>query len=289
MELVRGRQTCQGRQKLLRCQCARSHMSSWAAAWVPSPHRPGGHRPVALLSEVEVTIDSLGSIVIDLRDRRALNKNRTILNVGDGLMGAGRTILGIKRTIDIIGATLMMLLFAPLAAIVALGVKLSSPGPVFFIQNHIGRNGEAIRFLKFRTMRSGADEELAALATANEADGPIFKIREDPRITSIGRLLRKLSIDELPQLVHVLAGQMSLVGPRPPLASEVEHYGEWESQRMMVKPGLTCIWQVSGRSDLDFDTWVEMDIEYIKTWSLINDLRLLALTVPAVALGRGAY
>ena len=138
-------------------------------------------------------------------------------------------------------------------------------------------------------MRSGADEELAALATANEADGPIFKIREDPRITSIGRLLRKLSIDELPQLVHVLAGQMSLVGPRPPLASEVEHYGEWESQRLMVKPGLTCIWQVSGRSDLDFDTWVEMDIEYIKTWSLINDLRLLALTVPAVALGRGAY
>jgi lipopolysaccharide/colanic/teichoic acid biosynthesis glycosyltransferase len=127
------------------------------------------------------------------------------------------------------------------------------------------------------------------LVELNEATGPIFKVRDDPRMTKVGRVLRKLSIDEMPQLLHVLSGKMSLVGPRPPLPEEVVTYSEFEWQRLSVQPGITCIWQVSGRSDLDFDTWVQMDIQYIEEWTLSSDLRLLLRTVPAVLTGRGAY
>jgi lipopolysaccharide/colanic/teichoic acid biosynthesis glycosyltransferase len=138
-------------------------------------------------------------------------------------------------------------------------------------------------------MRVGSDAMKQHLGEANEADGPIFKIKRDPRITPVGRILRKLSIDELPQLVHVLRGHMSLVGFRPPLADEFEQYCDWERQRVRAKPGLTCIWQVSGRSDLDFGTWVKMDLEYIERWSLWLDIKILLLTIPAVLSGRGAY
>ena len=187
-----------------------------------------------------------------------------------------------------IGA-LMLAALSPVLACAALMVKLSSRGPVFFAQERVGCRGRRFRFLKFRTMRDGAEEERCRLDGLNELDGPVFKIRDDPRITRAGRILRKFSVDELPQLFHVLSGKMSLVGPRPPLCEEVEAYSRWDAQRLLVKPGLTCIWQVSGRSNLSFHTWVDMDIEYIRRWSLWVDVKLLARTVPAVLSGRGAY
>jgi lipopolysaccharide/colanic/teichoic acid biosynthesis glycosyltransferase len=138
-------------------------------------------------------------------------------------------------------------------------------------------------------MRVNAEEEKAQLTALNEHSGPIFKIREDPRVTSVGRWLRRTSLDELPQLFHVASGRMSLVGPRPHLPEEVAMYGSRAYRRLSVKPGVTCIWQVSGRSDLDFDTWIDLDLEYIQRWSLWSDIKLLVLTVPAVLSGRGAY
>jgi lipopolysaccharide/colanic/teichoic acid biosynthesis glycosyltransferase len=171
----------------------------------------------------------------------------------------------------------------------ALMVRLSSRGPVFYVSDRVGRRGRQFRFLKFRTMCYDAETKRHELDGQNEVDGPVFKIRVDPRITRVGRLLRKLSLDELPQFAHVLSGKMSLVGPRPPLPEEVAEYGAWEAQRLLVKPGLTCIWQVSGRSDLGFHTWMSMDIEYIRDWSLWLDLKLLARTPAAVLSGHGAY
>ena len=142
---------------------------------------------------------------------------------------------------------------------------------------------------KFRSMKVEAHEDRDEILHLNELEGPVFKIRDDPRVTRVGRAIRKLSIDELPQLLNVLAGDMSLVGPRPPLPEEYETYGPRERQRLAVKPGITCIWQVSGRSDLDFETWVDMDLEYIEGWTIRQDLKLLVLTIPAVLSGRGAY
>jgi lipopolysaccharide/colanic/teichoic acid biosynthesis glycosyltransferase len=205
------------------------------------------------------------------------------------LLSAPAWMLGIKRLMDVVVGILAIVVLSPAMLATAIAVKLTSPGPVFFTQERIGKDGEAFRFVKFRTMKVGADTMKADLHEANEADGPIFKIKKDPRITRAGRIMRKLSIDELPQLIHVVRGQMSLVGCRPPLTDEYEQYCDWERQRVRAKPGLTCIWQVSGRSDLDFSTWVKMDLEYIEQWSLWLDIRILFLTIPAVLSGRGAY
>jgi lipopolysaccharide/colanic/teichoic acid biosynthesis glycosyltransferase len=205
------------------------------------------------------------------------------------LLSAPRWKLGLKRLIDLVVAVLALIVLSPLLLATAVAVKLSSPGPVFFTQERIGKQGVPFRFVKFRTMRVGADQMKEQLEAENEAEGPIFKMRRDPRITPVGRILRKLSIDELPQLIHVVAGQMSLVGVRPPLPHEFEQYCDWERQRVMAKPGLTCIWQISGRSDLDFSTWVKLDLQYIEKWSLWLDFKILFLTVPAVLSGRGAY
>lgn len=207
----------------------------------------------------------------------------------EGLLGAARLQLGIKRFLDIVIAVVALVLLAPLMAIVAILIKMSSPGPVFFGQERLGRKGERFRLLKFRTMCGDASRLPAHQELVNEVDGPVFKMRRDPRVTKVGFYLRKLSIDEIPQLLHVISGRMSIVGPRPPIPSEVDTYNTWELQRLGVKPGLTCIWQVSGRSDLDFNTWMQMDIEYIAEWSLGLDLRLIAKTLPAVFSGRGAY
>jgi lipopolysaccharide/colanic/teichoic acid biosynthesis glycosyltransferase len=206
-----------------------------------------------------------------------------------GLHAAARWQLTIKRAVDVIGASLALLLLSPVLIAAAIAVKLSSPGPVFYVSDRVGKDGVTFRFAKFRSMRSNAEYEKPHLVELNEATGPIFKVRDDPRMTKVGRVLRKLSIDEMPQLLHVLSGKMSLVGPRPPLPEEVVTYSEFEWQRLSVQPGITCIWQVSGRSDLDFDTWVQMDIQYIEEWTLSSDLRLLLRTVPAVLTGRGAY
>lgn len=195
-----------------------------------------------------------------------------------------------KRVIDVLGASLALILLSPVFAITALSIALTSPGPVLFRQVRVGRDGEEFSMLKFRSMYAGAEQVKEELGGLNEHEsGPVFKIRNDPRITSVGRFIRRFSIDELPQLVHVLSGEMSLVGPRPPIPEEVDEYGPRELTRLTVKPGLTCIWQVSGRSEVDFETWMEMDIEYIDNWSLALDFKLLLRTIYAVVSGRGAY
>jgi exopolysaccharide biosynthesis polyprenyl glycosylphosphotransferase len=201
-----------------------------------------------------------------------------------------RWLLRLKRVIDIVGALAALLLLSPVFLVTAIAVASTSPGPVFFRQQRVGHLGKEFSFIKFRSMYIDAEARKAELEAHNHHEsGPIFKMLNDPRITPVGRIMRKLSIDELPQFFHVLSGEMSLVGPRPPLPAEVAKYRPHEFGRLLAKPGITCIWQVSGRSDLDFATWVEMDIAYITNWSLWLDLKLLLKTVPAVLSGRGAY
>jgi len=199
------------------------------------------------------------------------------------------TWLVLKRCMDIAGATSALLIISPILLTTAAAVKLTSPGPVFFRQLRVGKDGKPFYMLKFRSMHKNAEAAQAELMKYNEASGPVFKIRDDPRITPVGRFIRKYSIDELPQLWHVLVGEMSLVGPRPPIPSEVADYEDWHRRRLEVKPGLTCIWQVCGRSDVSFDEWMRMDIEYIETRTLLLDIKLLLKTIPAVLGGRGAY
>lgn len=194
-----------------------------------------------------------------------------------------------KRLVDLGGSSVGLALTAPVVLLAALAIKLDTPGPVFHRQVRLGRDGLPFVMLKLRSMTVDARERQASLLSANEMRGPVFKIRSDPRITRVGRILRKASIDELPQLWHVLAGQMSLVGPRPPLPEEVATYEPWQRERLAVKPGLTCTWQVSGRSDIAFEQWVQMDIEYVRRRSFWLDLKLLLATIPAVISGRGAY
>jgi lipopolysaccharide/colanic/teichoic acid biosynthesis glycosyltransferase len=244
----------------------------------------------ATKAHAEPAVDDV-HVVIDLRSKTeaVAADTRPYLDETANLLSAPVWKLQAKRALDIIGATVALLVFSPLFVITSLAIAITSPGPLLYISERIGRHGVPFRFFKFRSMRMDADSWLTDLQDVNEADGPIFKIRQDPRITTVGRWIRKLSLDELPQLFHVLSGKMSLVGPRPPIPSEVEEYGEWEFQRLLAKPGLTCIWQVSGRSDVDFATWVEMDLEYIQNWSLGLELKLLVKTMPAVWSGRGAY
>lgn len=194
-----------------------------------------------------------------------------------------------KRAIDMTGAALGLLALLPLFAVVALAVKLTSRGPVFFRQRRSGRGGRPFFMVKFRTMCVDAEARKAELMTRNEQDGPAFKIKNDPRVTPIGKLLRRTSIDELPQLWNVLVGDMSLVGPRPLPCNETRACETWHRQRLDVTPGLTCIWQVRGRSQVSFADWVRMDVQYIRSRSLAQDLKLLLLTMPAVVGGKGAH
>lgn len=194
-----------------------------------------------------------------------------------------------KRALDVIVASIALVLLAPLMLLIALAIKMDSPGPVLFRQIRIGKGGKPFWFFKFRSMVKNAEQMKRELITKNEVrGGPVFKMRNDPRITRVGRFLRRYSLDELPQLIHVLHGEMSLVGPRPPLPSEVASYGEWELRRLSVTPGLTCLWQISGRSDIGFREWVELDHIYIDTMSFWTDLKILLFTIPAVITGKGA-
>ncbi|MBI2939292.1 MAG: sugar transferase [Chloroflexi bacterium] len=195
----------------------------------------------------------------------------------------------IKRVLGLVGAAGSLVLFAPLMLAIALAIRLDSAGPVVVRQTRIGRGGKPFPFFKFRSMRVGAERELDKLMALNEASGPIFKMRNDPRLTRVGRILRRLSLDELPQLYNVLRGEMSLVGPRPGFPFEVERYEEWHRRRLEVSPGITGLWQVSGRSDIPFDEMALLDIWYIENWSLTLDLKILVRTVPAVLFGVGAY
>jgi len=195
----------------------------------------------------------------------------------------------LKSVVDWAGAALITLLLLPLMTVVALAVRLTSRGPVLFRQDRVGRDGRTFEMLKFRSMRQGADREHTVLAGPSDGDGVLFKLREDPRVTTVGKVLRRLSLDELPQLFNVLAGQMSLVGPRPPLPSEVSQYEARVRRRLRVKPGLTGLWQVGGRSDLSWEEGVRLDVFYAENWTVFGDLLILARTAKAVVTGRGAY
>lgn len=239
-----------------------------------------------------VVIDLRDGTVIDLRTEKVEAPPRDVrifVDEREGLLAARPWQVGVKRAVDIVTSILVLILLSPVLLLAAAAVKLTSRGPLLYTQDRVGKGGRIFRFAKFRSMRDGAHTELHDLQHLNELDGPVFKIKDDPRITGVGRFMRKFSIDELPQLVHVLTGRMTLVGPRPPLPAEVATYDEWQRQRLLVKPGITCIWQVSGRSDLDFTTWVSLDVEYIRTWTPWLDFLILLRTVPAVILARGAY
>jgi exopolysaccharide biosynthesis polyprenyl glycosylphosphotransferase len=193
----------------------------------------------------------------------------------------------LKGLLDKFAAIIGLVLSSPiwLAAIIA--IKIDSRGPIFFKQVRSGLNGRRFNLYKFRTMCSDAELQKRQLRDRNEMSGPVFKIKNDPRITTVGRFLRKYSVDELPQLVNILKGEMSLVGPRPPIPDEVAKYEPWQRRRLSVKPGLTCLWQVNGRNAIDFDDWMKLDLEYIDNWSLLMDARIVARTVPTVLKGSG--
>lgn len=193
-----------------------------------------------------------------------------------------------KRILDVAGATLMLLIATPVMAAAALAIRLTSDGAVLFKQQRVGLNGRTFTLYKFRTMLDDAHNRRSEVAHLNEMRGPVFKTRRDPRVTWVGRWLRKFSLDELPQLWNVLRGDMSLVGPRPPIPEEVNLYERWQRRRLSMKPGLTCLWQVSGRNDVDFDRWIELDLQYIDNWSPALDFKILLRTIPAVLSGKGA-
>lgn len=202
---------------------------------------------------------------------------------------AGQWQLAIKRLCDIVVSALGLAILAPLFLAVAALVKVTSRGPVFFRQVRCGSNGRRFTMYKFRTMVADAEARKTELAHLNEMDGPVFKLANDPRLTAIGRWLRKTSIDELPQLINVLKGEMSLVGPRPPVPDEVEKYEAWQRRRLSMRPGITGYWQVNGRNHIkDFDAWTKLDLEYIDRWSLALDTKILLKTIPAVLFGVGA-
>ncbi|MGE3267409.1 MAG: sugar transferase [Chloroflexota bacterium] len=195
----------------------------------------------------------------------------------------------LKRAFDLLAGLAALVALSPLMIAIAVAIKLDSPGPVLYRQERVGKDGVRFKMIKFRSMRQDADKLLEQLRAQNEASGPLFKIRQDPRVTGIGRALRRTSLDELPQLFNVLLGQMSLVGPRPPVPSEVAQYEDWQLGRLRAIPGMTGLWQVSGRSDVPFHDMVRLDLHYIRNWSLWLDLEIILRTIPAVVGNRGAY
>jgi exopolysaccharide biosynthesis polyprenyl glycosylphosphotransferase len=225
------------------------------------------------LSLSKIAVDAVGGI--------------PLIGVKESAISGGA--LSIKRVMDVLFSVLLFVLILIPTTIIAILIKLTSPGPVIFEQQRVGRGGKLFTAYKFRTMRLGADDEKDALHHLNEASGPWFKIRNDPRMTPIGKWLRRTSMDELPQLWNVLSGDMSLVGPRPPLPNEVARYEEWHKRRLDVAPGVTGLWQVSGRSELTFDEMVMLDLYYIENWSPWLDMWILIKTIPALLTARGAY
>jgi exopolysaccharide biosynthesis polyprenyl glycosylphosphotransferase len=197
--------------------------------------------------------------------------------------------LFLKRVVDVAIAMSVLVLAAPLMGLVALAIKLDSPGSVLFRQERVGKGGKPFTLYKFRSMGVGAEGQKELLRDLNEANGPLFKIKEDPRVTRLGRLLRRLSLDELPQFYNVLRGDMSLIGPRPPLSEEVAQYQPWHMRRLEIAPGMTGLWQVSGRSELPFDEMALLDIYYIEQWTPALDVKILLRTIPTVLFGDGAY
>ena len=231
-------------------------------------------------------------LVPDLMNRNLLSRTQVEEFDGDQVVTFFRENLlfqlFVKRLMDLAGSTLLLVLLSPLLLMAAVVVKFTSSGPVFFGQERIGMNKRRFRLLKFRSMVVDAEERKKELAHLNEMDGPAFKIRKDPRVTPVGAILRRLSIDELPQLINVFKGEMSLVGPRPPLLSEVDLYDWSDRRRLSIKPGITCLWQVNGRNELTFEQWMILDRKYIDNWSIWLDVKILLKTVPVVLFCKGA-
>jgi exopolysaccharide biosynthesis polyprenyl glycosylphosphotransferase len=194
----------------------------------------------------------------------------------------------VKRAFDLVAGSLLLLFALPLMALIALAIRLDSPGPVIFKQRRVGENGKLFMMYKFRSMVADADERLMEVAREDENGNLVHKVPDDPRITRLGRLLRRTSLDELPQFINVLRGDMSLVGPRPPIPEEVARYERWQRRRLRMKPGLTCLWALEGRSQLSFVRWMKLDMDYIDHWSLALDFKILLRTIPRVLTGRGA-
>ena len=240
-------------------------------------------------------IDSKSQDIVAYWSRAGTRRGRTLILARLWLKSAvWRGVLAgsllIKRALDILAGTAGLLALSPLLLTVIALIKLEDRGPIFFQQKRVGLRGRLFGMWKFRSMVLNADKLMDTLVAQNEMMGGVtFKMKNDPRITRVGKYLRKFSIDEMPQLWNVLHGEMSLVGPRPPVPREVQEYSVEERQRLLAKPGLTCFWQVGGRSDIDFDGQVRLDVEYIKSQSLWLDIKLLFKTVPAVLLGKGAY
>ena len=227
-------------------------------------------------------------VLVEIKDRQRKN------GLSDLKLAAWRLTVRLsyflKRAFDIIFSLLALTILSPLCLLAAILIKATSPGPVFFVHTRVGKYGRHFRFYKFRSMYVDAEKRKAALMSRNQsADGVIFKMKNDPRITPVGKILRRTSFDEVPQFLNVLFGDMSLVGPRPPLPSEVRLYSMDDRKRLMVKPGLTCLWQVSGRSDIPFKQQVRLDKQYIVARGIWQDLRILLRTIPAIMSGRGAY
>jgi exopolysaccharide biosynthesis polyprenyl glycosylphosphotransferase len=244
---------------------------------------------VALLEEQGITTHLLSDLFPQrlARYQHAEFEGLPIISLHSAPLFSWRTEA--KRLFDLIGASILLLVLWPLLLIAAIAIKLDSAGPIFFIQERVGFSKRRFRMIKFRTMEVDAEAKLKDIEHLNEKSGPIFKIRKDPRITRVGRWLRKLSIDELPQLVNVLLGDMSIVGPRPlSVRDAIRMELAWQKRRFSVKPGLTCLWQVSGRSNLSFEQWMQLDLEYIDHWSLVLDASILLRTIPAILLARGA-
>lgn len=250
---------------------------------------------VATFSEAVRLAQELGIVVRlfpDEADSRLLSRLHIERFEGDYVVTLFREQmlmqLLLKRLMDIVLSMAGLIVLSPLLLVVALVIRLTSDGPVLFAQERVGMNKRLFKLYKFRSMYVDAEERRRELEHLNEMDGPVFKIKNDPRVTPIGRFIRKTSIDELPQLLNVLRGQMSLVGPRPPLLAEVDRYDWLYRRRLSIKPGITCLWQISGRNEITFRQWMEMDKAYIDNWSLWLDIKILAKTVPAVLFSKGA-
>ena len=241
----------------------------------------------ARLEGVELRLSANLPYVLPTRLTVRPLRDLTVISLRSATLSGGQAAA--KRVMDLLLASILLLVTMPLSLGITIAIGVSSGGPIFFRQVRVGRQGRPFTLLKYRTMVPRAEAMLLDLHDRNEADGPLFKIRDDPRVTRVGRWLRRWSLDELPQLVNVLKGDMSLVGPRPPLPREVRRYADWQHGRLEVAPGVTGLWQVEGRSDLSFDKSVQRDLFYIENWSLSFDLFILAKTVPALLSRRGAY
>lgn len=268
----------------------RSHVVDEVALFVPLKSAyADASRIVAACEEQGVVVRLPGPIFPLGRGRwepERLGEGWTIADYTGAMRGPKVLV---KRLIDVVGASVLLVLTFPVLLLVAVSIKLTSRGPVLFIQDRVGLNKRTFRLYKFRTMIPGAENCIKELEERNEATGPVFKIKKDPRITGVGHILRKTSLDEFPQLLNVLRGDMSLVGPRPlPLRDYAGFTEDWQRRRLSVRPGITCLWQVEGRSRLSFERWMQLDLQYIDNWSLWLDIKILLLTVPAVLLGTGA-